>query len=139
MSQTILFGDHETEVPGAAREGEALWIPLDDLERATGWERKPQGLCQGEVCVPVPRGAAWVDEKRRALDVAAFARHLRQPVVRDDAHSVWSFGPAAGAGAASGSGPVMAPDFTLPDLDGRMHSLAEQRGKKVLLYCWASW
>jgi peroxiredoxin len=33
----------------------------------------------------------------------------------------------------------MAPDFTLPDLAGRPHSLAEQRGNKVLLVVWASW
>ena len=32
-----------------------------------------------------------------------------------------------------------APDFTLPDLDGRLHSLSEQRGKKVLLVAYASW
>jgi len=32
-----------------------------------------------------------------------------------------------------------APDFTLPDLDGRLHSLCEHRGKKVLLVAYASW
>jgi len=32
-----------------------------------------------------------------------------------------------------------APDFTLPDLDGRMHSLSQQRGTKVLLVAYASW
>ncbi len=32
-----------------------------------------------------------------------------------------------------------APDFTLPDLDGRLHSLAQHRGKKVLLVAFASW
>ena len=32
-----------------------------------------------------------------------------------------------------------APDFTLPDLDGRLHSLSEHRGKKVLLIAYASW
>jgi len=32
-----------------------------------------------------------------------------------------------------------APDFTLPDLDGRPHSLSAQRGKKVLLVAYASW
>jgi AhpC/TSA family len=32
-----------------------------------------------------------------------------------------------------------APDFTLPDLDGRSHSLSAQRGKKVLLVAYASW
>ena len=34
---------------------------------------------------------------------------------------------------------AVAPELVLPDLDGNLHSLAEQRGKKVLLYCWASW
>jgi hypothetical protein len=32
-----------------------------------------------------------------------------------------------------------APDFTLPDLDGRLHSLSQHRGKKVLLIAYASW
>jgi len=32
-----------------------------------------------------------------------------------------------------------APDFTLPDLAGRPHSLSAHRGKKVLLVTWASW
>ncbi len=32
-----------------------------------------------------------------------------------------------------------APDFTLPALDGRFHSLAEHRGKKVFLVAYASW
>ena len=32
-----------------------------------------------------------------------------------------------------------APDFTLPDLDGRLHTLAAHRGKKVLLVAYASW
>ena len=32
-----------------------------------------------------------------------------------------------------------APDFTLPDLDGRPHTLSGHRGKKILLVAWASW
>ena len=31
------------------------------------------------------------------------------------------------------------PDFSLPDLEGRMHSLSSERGQKVLLVTWASW
>ena len=32
-----------------------------------------------------------------------------------------------------------APAFTLPDLDGKPHSLSDYRGKKVLLVAYASW
>lgn len=32
-----------------------------------------------------------------------------------------------------------APDFTLPDLDGRPHSLSDYRGQKILLAAYASW
>jgi len=34
---------------------------------------------------------------------------------------------------------VAAEDFTLPDLDGRPHSLSDYRGKWVLVNYWATW
>ncbi len=34
---------------------------------------------------------------------------------------------------------VFPPDFELPDLAGRMHTLVEHRGKKVLFIAYASW
>jgi len=34
---------------------------------------------------------------------------------------------------------LVAPDFALPDLAGRVHRLSEHRGKKVLLVVYASW
>jgi cytochrome oxidase Cu insertion factor (SCO1/SenC/PrrC family) len=35
--------------------------------------------------------------------------------------------------------PKAAPDFTLPDIDGRTRSLADFRGKVLLLFFWATW
>ena len=34
---------------------------------------------------------------------------------------------------------LAAPDFTLPDLAARLHSLSRFKRKKVLLVAWASW
>jgi hypothetical protein len=90
-----------------------------------GWEAKPEGLCRGDACVPFP-----VDEGR--VDLAAFAERLGAPVAREG--DVWSFGePPRRAPLAT------APDFTLPELGGRLRSLSELRGRKVLLVTWASW
>jgi hypothetical protein len=139
MAQTLLYGALDTELAGAAADRDRLWIPLDELERATGWTAKPEGLCRGETCVPVPaaRRAEWLDAGR--LDFAGFAAHLGHAIARDEDRGIWSFGPPADRSAASGAGPVMAPDVRLPDLDGAQHALSDHRGKKVLLYCWSSW
>jgi hypothetical protein len=143
MAQTVLYGTRETELAGASAERDRLWIPLEELERSTGWTAKPEGICQGqgEICVPVPaaRKADWIDGEGHRLDFAAFATHLGHAVARDEARGVWSFGPPADRGAPSASGPVVAPELQLPDLDGTLHSLSDYRGKKVLLYCWSSW
>jgi hypothetical protein len=140
MAQTLLYGALETEAAGAVADRDRLWIPLDELQDATGWAHKPEGLCRDEACVPLPaQKAQWLDDDRRRLDFAAFAAYLGHAVARDEERGVWAFGPPAATSAMSGSGPVAAPDFRLPDLDGNLHSLSDHRGKKVLLYCWSSW
>jgi hypothetical protein len=72
------------------------------------------------------------------IDVAAFWRHLAQPLAHCADGGVWVFGTAA-ADRAAALRSLQAPDFTLPDRNGRQHSLSEHRGKKVLLVSWASW
>ena len=72
------------------------------------------------------------------FNLAALARHLGQPVVHDDKNGVWYFGEAAATRRATLAS-LEAPDFELPDLDGKLHRLSDYRGKKVLLAAWASW
>ena len=136
MSVTILYGERESTVD-AAPDGKKLWMAPATLTSATGWQLKPEGACLGETCVPLPRDGSWLDGRGR-LDLAALAGHMGQPVVRDDARDIWSFGESAESkGKRLRSG--VAPDFTLPDLEGNRHSLSDYRGRKVFLYAWASW
>lgn len=136
---TTLLTDHaELTLPKARAADEDLWIDAGDLEAATGWTLKPEGFCQGDVCVPIPpkQRAELLDDA--AVNTAAFWRHLGHPVVHDEARSTWVFGTRA-ADRASSLAALEAPDFALPDINGHMHSLSEHRGKKVFLVTWASW
>src|SRR5205807_1773078 len=72
------------------------------------------------------------------VDVEAVWRKLGNPVLCDDAKEVWVLGAGAQARTAALAG-LTAPDFTLPDLAGKPHRLADLRGRKVLLTTWASW
>jgi hypothetical protein len=66
------------------------------------------------------------------------AQESGRPVALDEAEHVAYLGVSAeerGRRLAS----LEAPDFTLPDLDGRLHSLADHRGAKVFLVAYGSW
>lgn len=135
---TILTDQGAAEVAGARADGDGLWLPAGDLEAATGWAMKPEGLCRGPICVPVPaqNAAAYVTDG--AVNMAAFWRRLDKPVLASDDGDVWVLGegPAERAAALES---LDAPDFSLTDLEGRVHTLSHHRGKKVLLATWASW
>ena len=116
--------------------GERIFVPAADLERATGWALKPEGLCREAVCVPVRDRAALVGAA--GVDLAAFAAALGRPLALDAAEGAAALGTAAADRAASLAARE-APDFSLPDLAGRLHTLSEHRGKKALLIAYASW
>jgi hypothetical protein len=139
MPITVVYDDRPFVAESATAAGGALVLSLADLHAATGWDSKPEGLCRGDVCVPIPpaRGGAMFPAEAR-FDLAEFARYLGQPVVHDDVANVWLFGTAAESRRARLRS-LEAPDFTLPDLEGVRHSLSDHRGKKVLLLSWASW
>lgn len=108
-----------------------LWLSAADVQRVTGWELKPEGMCREDLCVP-----AAVHDGR--IDVAAFWTKLGQPVVHDAARETWVLGAGAEQRNATLAG-LMAPDFTLPDFAGTPHTLSHLRGNKVFLCTWASW
>ena len=140
MAFDIIYKGRAAQIVAAKPEGDNLWLSNADLTKASGWELKPEGACLGDVCIPIPpaRTAEFVRDGGRSFNLAALARHLGQPVVHDDKNGVWYFGEAAATRRATLAS-LEAPDFELPDLDGKMHRLSDYRGKKVLLAAWASW
>jgi len=109
-----------------------LDITADAFETATGWAAKPEGMCKGDVCVPVPC-AIGADGM---LELTAVADRLGMALVADDRAGVWALGPESGGRALTAA---RVPDIELPDVDGNPFDLSAMHGRKVLLVAWASW
>ena len=140
MATKIIYAERVSEIGGAKAEGHDLWLSNVELSSVSGWELKPEGACMGDLCIPLPPAHApdFVRDSGREFNLAALARHLGQAVVHDDKHDVWYFGETAATRRAT-LATLEAPDFELPDLNGKLHRLSDYRGKKVLLAAWASW
>jgi peroxiredoxin len=144
MGQLRVLAESAHEVDGAVRDGRA-WVPVDALPALIGWSVRPQGLCRGDVCVPLAadrRAALVVDGM---LDLAGTAQVLGRACVIEDGDG---YGDAAQPVVAVALDPegrrqaledLHAPEFSLPDLAGTTRALSEWRGQKKLLMTFASW
>jgi len=135
---TVLTEAGHSNVPGGNARGDNLWLPSGDIEAATGWTLKPEGFCRGTVCVPTPAGKEAEFSEGDAVNVSAFWRHMGRPVLHDAAGDTWMLGNSA-TERANALDSLEAPDFSLSDPSGRVHSLSDYRGKKVFLTTWSSW
>jgi len=140
---TVVYDDVATDINLPMQDqADQLWITTPDLTRATRFEIKPQGVCRDELCFPLPKAKKQEFLRKGSgsgelFNLTAFAGLVHQPVAHDDATSTWYFG--LRSDQRQGLASLRAPDFTLPDMQGKMHSLSDFRGKKVLLVTWASW
>ena len=107
----------------------SLQVPKSEFEAGTGWQLKPQGACQGDVCIPLSQPAG------DTIDVVHVAKDLGMPLVEESGHGLWALGPPSIGARALAS--AQAPDLRLPGLEGKEFRLSSLRGQKVLLYAWA--
>lgn len=138
---TIIYDDRASEIVAANEGSGQLWITAVDLKHTTGFELKPQGVCRDELCFPVPKSRSREFVQKNAgktwFNLVAFSNLLSQPIAHDESLSIWYFGLRSDQRQVLSS--LKAPDFILPDMSGKTHSLSDLRGKKVLLLTWASW
>ena len=105
-------------------------IPSVDLEQRTGWMLKPQGLCKGDRCVPLPDGSG------DSLDAHLLSERLGMPLIHDEGSNLWCLGPESDVSPFVAA---RAPELTLPDNTGKLFSLSSLLGLRVLIVAWASW
>ncbi len=109
---------------------DSLTVARSAFEEGTGWELKPEGACKGEICIPLatpPVGdTVQLDELADQLGLA---------LVHDQDNDLWALGPAAPGGRALAT--AVAPNLTLPRLDGTTFELQSLRGSKVLMVAWS--
>jgi len=136
----VLANDDTIEVTAIPGERDDLWIRTDELERATGWDLKPEGVCCGDTCVPLlgDEKTEWVRSRDDGewIKYSSFADKVGQKHVAGD--GIWSLGvvPETRRGTLESG---VAPDFEATDRNGETFRLSDFRGKKVLVVTWASW
>lgn len=139
---TVLYQDRVVELERSLDDPNDLWVLPQDLPRINDFVLKPEGACLADLCIPVRQdrdsemfvtraGQGW-------FNVTELARRLQQAYAVDDERGVWSFGSIPVTRNAFLQS-AMAPDFALPDREGRLVRLSDFRGKKVLVITWASW
>ena len=128
---TVIDGDEERAVQ-ATIDGDAIAVAPGDL----GWKLDASGLCRGDVCVPIRERDRLV--RADGVDLHELARILDRPLALDAGERVAVMG-ASAERRAGDLASLMAPDFALPDVEGRTHRLSDHRGKKRLLVTWGSW
>jgi hypothetical protein len=135
MMLTLIDGERRHAIGAQLADG-GIQVDPADVEAALGWKLTREGLCRGSICIPVRDRGSLV--RGGGLDLETLAALLGRPLALDADERVAALGESAGDRAAA-LRTLEAPDFTLPDLAGRMHTLSDHRGKKVLLIAYASW
>ncbi len=140
-SRTILVFEDSTltlEKVSSEIEGGTAYLPVPFFQNSLHLERKDLapdlvGICREDLCVPLPLrkhdGQEYVSALglMGALDGAYLWDETAEQLfldLRPQSEELLSEGPL---------------DFSLPDLEGRLVQLFDFRGRKMVLFAWASW
>ena len=135
INEIIVLSEKVNALEGSWIDGEP-YVTATDIEKVLGWQVKPEGLCRGDVCIPIDDGIVSQDDNSLNLkDVAAIAG--RPSLSAPEARIITIGQPHAVRSKALKD--RIAPDFTLPDISGADQALSDWAGKKRLLVAFSSW
>ena len=144
-----MTGEEDISDVKAIIKGDSIFVSIDDvLERLNIVSKELTegmiGLCLDDICVPVQldnEKHAIRDSGQLMVDAELVAAALSSTVEWLVAGRTLRFVPEdqVAFNTVVKAGDVV-PDFALPSIsDGKMVSLSSFRGKRVLLFMWASW
>lgn len=107
----------------------SLKVSVDEFERGTGWQIKPEGACKGDVCIPL----TGVSDGE--VDVRQVAETMQMPIAEAPERGLYALGPESIGGRALVT--AKAPELELPDLSGKRIKLSDLLGQKIMVYAWA--
>ena len=136
-STSVLYQGKTLTLSTTGADDELL-IRAEDLTRINGFEVKAEGVCLGDLCIPLQDTFNVTLADQNWFNLIAFARFICQPFVADTQNRVCSFAeiPAKRESTLSAA---MAPEFELTDRKGAVIRMTDFKGKKALIVTWSSW
>ena len=122
-------------IEGSWVDGEA-YIPSENIEGVLGWELKTEGLCKGNVCIPL--GDKVDSNSNDSFNLSHLAALVGRPSLTASDVGAVTIGLPYNVRSEALTKRV-APDFSLPDISGVDRALSDWAGKKRLLVAFSSW
>ena len=126
---------HNTYDMDAIWDDQRPFVKETDIGERLGWERKPEGLCKDDSCIPYTPlndpDSGYVD----FLDITNTLGFSNVLDVELGLAAVDTFSLLRSSALKDRK----APNIELPDVDGQLHSLSEWSDKKKLLVAFSSW
>ena len=136
MTSTVVITDTGTTTIDAVLDDGAVRAHPSVLDTVFGWHLEPQGMCRGDVCIPLAAKAR--PDADGLVDLPMLASLLGRPAVADPTAGVLAVGVERDTRRRA-LRDLALPDFTLPDLDGRPMSSMSWRDRKHLVLAFSSW
>ena len=136
MTSTVVITDTGTTTIDAVLDEGHVRVHPSVLDTVFGWHLEPQGMCRGDVCIPLPSYAKPGPDG--LVDLQVIASVLGRPSASDTDAGVLAVGVERSV-RRHALRDLALPEFTLPDLDGTPVSSASWRERKHLVLAFSSW